>query len=705
MDVTLILCYLLALASAYRVAAKLAPASWLHILGITALLFIGNLVLPAAYAGLAGQLNRVGLLVAGLALWGAEFVIAARLKPLPEPESADTRWPSRFLSRLLALLTIAIAMIVLGMVYVIAFYVPIETTVRSGDAGWHYMPNIINVVQAGSLHTFRGLNMYFPLGYEILFSWELVLARTFLLVPLLHALLYLGTILYAQLTLQLLLRDVDKTIRQIASLLLLLIFGVFVTNLRVLGETGKNDALLLMFGMVAIYYLVRYFYSPPDWRYIAFAGFACGMYMSAKLSGLSWLVGFGVVYLILVMWESRGLKRSGLWLRHILIAGSGFAVALAPWGLRLLLNLGRFSTDSEVASYGMEFTPVRQWNNPAFYGVDAVWIVLLIVSVVSAGALLFLRSRMPRLLTMGAALALWLATMLQLMSIDFDIHYGPFLTVIIFAVLTLIYAWRYPGSLPRGFAAAAAFSMAAMLSLSVVPYSAWYFELTWFDRVVININYRYSPAAYTLFVVLAMALLAHVAAQFLNKPISRLTLPAPILQPRLRIAGVSLAVAVIAASGAQLTLGDVFGMYDSYANFSARQDKPSAFFRWFVPRVHDANIYSINVPPLTLYGTGLSNTIYYATEGHDGYYGDQAYRWEDVETVVDEHDIDYIVVGFSYDEMPQAMLRPVPEVLAEIDRIRRHLQVVYEDEQITMFATRYADVAQLNTPALSLSNQ
>jgi hypothetical protein len=205
------------------------------------------------------------------------------------------------------------------------------------------------------------------------------------------------------------------------------------------------------------------------------------------------------------------------------------------------------------------------------------------------------------------------------------------------------------------------------------------------------IQWRFTPASYPLFI---SAMVVAIVLIF-----SRET-PAPTRTPLMPASHIGWRSAlvlpvVLGVLGIHFASWTTDGVFTRYADFNQHYPKPTRFYHWLNQNVRDTTIYSINAPPLLLYGSDFSNRVIYTTATHSGYYGDQAYRWGEIQQLVEDRQIDYIVVSFNYPELLQAGLIPSPEVLAEIDQMRANLRTVFEDEHVTLFATQYAE----NVPA------
>jgi hypothetical protein len=671
-------CYALALAAAYRLASRLAAGSTLHSLALTIVVFSANLSLPATYAGFIGQLNPVGLGIAGVLLWGAEWVLAQRVQALPAVAVSTTRTLPRG-----ARLIFITAWVTLGMMTALlivqsfAGYSPVV----NADAAWHYMPNIINLVQAGTLHEFNGLSAYFPLGYEILFTWEMIFARSFILVPILHGMFYIASLFFALLIMNFLLRDRASIWRSaaITALLVFLIGAKMVLYMR--QETGKNDIFVLMLGLMSVYYLLRYWYHERDWRCVVLVGLACGLYLSAKITGFTWVAVVGLAHLTGLLSQSRWRPQ---WRRlgaHIALAGVPAVVCLLPWALRIAIAPEVLSRNRFVADVGYEYSVINQLTNPFFSGITRAWLVELLI--MTAGAALLLAGRRWRgaWVWAGAAVLL-LGLWMQATAVEFETHYGALLTTIAVSALLL---WRR--ALPPPLTMLAGLTLLTMILLMFIPYSAWYDIFTWDMVLFATVNYRYSPATYVLFIIMILAVVIHS----LDRSEHTVQIRAPARGRTQSVLAYGFLGALWLALLGQFLLGDLSGLYYRYGYWERRAPEPTHFFDWLRANVRNAVIYSINAPPLTLYGEQLSNTVYYATPGYDGYYGSQAYRWEDVRTLIERYQIEYVLVSFAFPELPQSRILPNSDVLSEIAQMRNALPVVFEDPQFTLFATPYAD--------------
>jgi hypothetical protein len=675
--IILFACYALSLVAALRVARRLVPASLLHSGALALLVWMLNLLLPVIYAGMVNLLRVEAVIALGVLLWGAEWWLAGRLRPLAEPASGANSPRFALLRR--------VGYVLCVVMFIAAYNGILPVTLRDGtvldvDAAWHYLPSIINMMQAGTLNHYQMFLPYFPLAYESLLVWELMLTQSYLNVPFFQQVLFAAGLLYLVLILRLLLRRFRADWRDLAVIATLLLVTSGDLQLALLHSTGKNDILLFPFTLAALYYLLRRWDGEDDDRLLVLAGAACGVLVSTKLTASLWVGLFAAGHLVW-RWRGGALGWRAL-LRDALLVAAPALVVVLPWLVRLLWLPPLSAAQAEVSAVAAGFTIARQWNAPELLlpTLDRLPVVALVVG----GLALVVWGRGGVLRSVGAAL---LVAGLCIQAFDrlVDQNFSLYLTMLGSSGVMLLAWWLRRERFPALLAAVCALVAGSMLIFTIVPYSAWVYPLPY---IVIEtfyiVMYRFTPASYPLFIACSMVAVTCCMAEQRAVPAAPMTASPSWRNHAALFAGLLLALLV------QFAVYDMRGMGDRYANFNGRREDPTSFYDWFTAHITGARLYSINAPPLLLYGRDLSNQVYYATGEHSGYYGDQAYRWQDIQQLIEAERLDYIVISFNYPELLQAALPPTPEVLAEIDQMRAALRTVFEDEQITMFATSYA---------------
>ncbi len=659
--IALLLVYLIALAAASRLATRLAGGSWLHAVGLTLMLFMGGLSSAAAYAGLVGQLHPSGMMLAALFLSAAAWLVAGKAASLPDVPAAAGIHPSRGVRFALliaqgAILAAAAAMIArqLG-----------RPPVSSSDAAWQYVPNVINLVQAGTLHHLEGISAYMPLGFEIIFAWEIAFARSLLLVPIWQSAALIVGLIYAILIADLAVRDFSPAVRSISKISAAALWLGSQTVYDAFSGTGKNDLFYIVCGLAATYYLLCHISIARDLRLAGLIGFFSGAAVASKLSGAPWIVVLGLIYV-------PGARRSPGWQRLLpdaTAAAAACALVIIPWALRIVLQADAVADQAEVITVGSANTILRQWGADVFQPGVVRWLLPVALLIIGQGLLLWWRPGAPWRVRLLPAVLVVFGTLLVL-DPQFDRHLGGFYGILAAAAITLTTAAIRRQRVPSVVAVLMTLVGAQMLLLTIVPYSAWIDEWAWSGEIFFGINYRYAGAAVPLFGIAQVVLLAHV----LTKSAPNAAAPSHRVSWRVPSAVLAVLMAVI---GARL----LFGQMDYIIT-------PLGLQEWLSELPAPAQMYAINVPPLSLYGSGLGNRVQYVAPGHHGYFGDQAYRWDELQGLIEAEDLDYIAVTFAYPVFIQSRLLPTPEVLAEIDKLREHLTVVYEDPVVTVFATR-----------------
>lgn len=679
MLVLLFLCYAMALAGAYRVAIRFAPTAPLHTFALTLLLWIINLIVPLTYLGLVNLLRLEGMVIGGGLFWGVQWWLAGRLRPLPAipvADSATSVRQARYLRYIQVFFAACFATIVLVVITTAFRTGPIEDT----DAAWQYVPAAINMMQAQTLFSYDHLLPYLPLAFEMLFMWELAFVQGLRYIPFFHLAIWIASLMYTVLLVQFLLRRHTRFTRIVATSGVLLLLLISRLSLTLVVSTGKNDILLLLCTMAAVYYLLRYWDQPDSRATLVLVGAIGGLMLGAKVTAAIWLGIFALFHLMFLV-RHHLLKPHRL-LRDLLAVGFPFVLLFLPWAVRLLLSpVSSFDSDA-VSS---DLTILRQWASPEF--VSATLARLPELLLVLVGTLLVITFKnQPKENVFRAGIVL-LATGLVIQAIDpaFSVSLSLFITL--FIVSGVFFAGlrkRLNGIL----VVLLLMVIISMALLAFVPYSATVYRFPEpVNYTFQTIMYRFSPGSYFLFVTVVLVAIATLSAREQPEVATGRVVTA-FKSFRWGYAVLPLILTLIFAYGQGMNQNRIA---DRYLNFRQRFVTPTMFFDWFNTNVHNSAIYAINVPSLVLYGSDFSNRVYHATAGHSGYFGDMAYRWRDVQRLIEIHQWTHIVVSFSYPEMQQAGLLPTPEVLAEIEEMRRHLAVVYEDEQITMFATPYAN--------------
>lgn len=675
--VVLFVCYGLALLAAYRLATRLVGDDLLHCAALMLFLFVLNLTIPATYAGIVNQLTLPGMLIAGSLLWIGEILVAERLTPIEAPHFERRPIAERFYLALWIGYALVVVYATFNLVTIVIGSVPVE----SSDSVWVYTPNAINLVQAGTLNSFRGVLAYFPAAYDMLYAWEIAFVSSIALLPAIHSLLFVGVLLYAILITQFLLRSSSPLSRHLVTLTILaLLLGSDLLTDMAFG-TAKNDILVCLGGLVSTYYLLRYWAGQRDRRFLILIGLACGLCVSTKISSAFWIVTLGIAHLAL-LWQAYGRQLLRRLPEQVLAVGIPLLVVILPWIVRVALQPQVMADSSEITTTGITYTIIRQWASPLYSSLTLFWILPYLL--VSGGnvALIIFAERLSRPWGMIALALMVLGYAWLTLTPLFDWQLGAFYTTLTVGLIVLAAWMRHREFAPVEMLAVMLMAQIAMILLVFVPYSAWIDHFTWNESYFFGINYRYAGAAYPLLLIANFAIIAYR----LTSPTSAAEVPAAsdIPRPTWRYNGVVLIGVTLLILAGPLVRGG------PGAQLSRLQDSSpvnTEAYQWIYDHIQGKSIYAINAPPVALYGKSLANTVYYATPGHHGYFGDQAYQWSEVEALIDSYQIDYVVVSFAYRVFIQSRLLPSPAVDAQIELMRAHLDVVYEDDYVTIFAT------------------
>ncbi|MDX2139776.1 MAG: hypothetical protein SF123_16950 [Chloroflexota bacterium] len=675
MLVLLFVCYGLALAVSYRLASRLAPTSLLHTAALTLTLWIVNLIVPLTYLGLVNALRLEWMVIGGVVFWGAQGGLAARLRPLPALAFVDNPLS------VLQVRYLRYAKIFFAACFVTIVLVIVTNAIRSGpiedtDAAWQYVPAAVNMMQTQTLFSYDHILPYLPLAFETLFVWELAFVQGLRFIPFFHLAIWIASLMYSALLVQLLLRNHTRFTRLIATYAVLLLLVVSRLSLTLVVSTGKNDILLLLCTLAAVYYLLRYWENPTSLAPLVLVGLIGGVQLGAKLTGAIWL-GLLTLYHVYMLMRQHLIKPHTL-LRDLLAVGIPFVLVFLPWGVRLLISpASAFDPDA----IGSNLTILRQFSSPEF--VSATLARLPEVILVLMGSLLVTAFRnQPRRIFFRTGLAV-LAVGLIMQTTDSvsSISLSLFITLVF---VSAIFIFGLSRQTHNTLVLLFLMLLTSMVLLAFVPYSATIYRFPEpINYTFQTIMYRFSPGSYYVFVVAIAASITALVARKQPAEAPRVFTTAQRTHWRYAIIPVALAL--------MLVYGHVIDMdrlADRYLNFRQRFAAPTAFYDWFDDSIRASTIYAINVPSLLLYGRDFSNRVYHPLGQYSGYFGDMAYRWSEIQQLIETYQWTHIVVSFSYPEMQQAGLMPTPEVLAEIALMRRNLEVVYEDEQIILFATR-----------------
>lgn len=674
-------CVITALAAAHRLASRLTLRAPLHTLALTIVFFVVNLILPVTYAGLVGQLNPAGMLVAGLLVWGVGGWLAGQVRPFQALTMTHDTLP--------AWITIGWRGVWLAVGLVAAAQI-LTTIVGQGpvyntDAIWHYIPNLVHLVQSGTLHAMEGIAPYFPAAYEILFAWEAAFVQTLFTIPFLHGLMFVGSLFYALLITSFLLREQSTRWCMAAMLVAALLMITARLPQSILQETGKNDQLILLAGLASAYYLLLYWQHRPQPAYLTLVGLMSGLYVSTKLTGVVWVAALGLIHLVMML-RAHSLKLHGI---------LPFVLMIAPWLLRIAINPQGLMTSGAQASAAAGSTVIQHLGNLNFYIEFALWLPGTALLVLGAALLLFARQPLARPAAALSGLVSLIGLVLLALSPAFDTNFGALFATLLVCIVILVRARAAALSAATIFTTAVV--LLTLLGFIITPYAVWYDVYTWLDNLAFYaIQYRFSAATHVLFGILIIAL----AVQSLRSQPQPSVPPVPANaahhmpmrgQMHGEAWGIRIGLVLIALIvSAPLLLGHNVFRQAAYPSFLGRHPNPLPAYTWINDNLRDASIYAINAPPLLLYGQRLSNWVLYVPPGYGGYFGDQPYRWIDIEPLIETRHLDYIVVTFSFPEFPQARLLPDDAVLAEIDQMRARLNVVYEDAMFVIFATQSA---------------
>jgi hypothetical protein len=686
MILILFACYILSLLSAYRVASRLAPSSLLLTSALTIFFWIVNLILPVIYVGMINLLRPEAMIVAGVLLWGTEIVLAGRLRPLPSVEFAPDDGRFRLFRRA--------GYLVCGLFFVAVVVLSLQLARVAGpladiDAAWHYLPAMINMVQAGTLNYYKMDLGYFPYAYETVLSWELVLNQTYVGFQFFHQIWSLGILLLSSAILQVLLKSRPALFRDVATFALVTVLLASDLTLGLLAGTGKTDILLLFATLMAVYFLLRYWAGEKVRDFLVLAGIACGVMVTSKLTAAIWLIVIAFIHLV-YLGKARAFTIQGVW-KDVLTLGLPFLVMTLPWLIRALgYDFSRPSPEY-IANFdrlARTFTITRLWNEPTFVAQTLERVPDYLPLWVGLPIILLTHKNKRWLWLTGIGILLVLLGALSIVSYPaWDASFALYWSMLIVSlVLLIIQVWKR-NWLPYPLVMAIWLTFGTTALLAFFPWSAWIYEVPYLTEFTYRlVAYRYAPGTYHLFFIVVAAAITYL-----------MTKPTDIAKGTVSIRSASrwgylllpLTILLLAANYAG---SDMRQVIRRYADFAQHHPEPTPFYEWFHDSVANSSIYSINAPPLMFYGAGLSNSVYFINQRPVEQVG---YRWDSISRMIDEHQMDYIAVSFNYPEMLAAGLAPTPEVLAEIDMMRANLRTVFEDEHITLFATQYAE----NVPA------
>jgi hypothetical protein len=684
--VILFVCYASALFAACTLTRRIASASTFHGWALAILLFSANLIVPITYAGLVGQINPAGIVTAGILLWSGQVLLARHLQPLPA--SAFELFQPMSQSMRIAFIG-GVSLISATVLLTTGYVLLQQDTIANADSLFQYIPNLINMVQAGTLFDYNGLVPYFPMGYETIFAWEIVLTQSYQHVNALHIAIYLGGIFYGVCLLQILLKERPRHIRLLALLIGTLLFVSLSHHLRILSETGKNDVLMWACGLASLYYCLRFWIDGQNERFLVLLGIPFGIYFASKLTAFTWIAPLILVHMGWMVWQGQLRKI----LRHGLLIGVPVIVIAAPWGMRALAGLHNGHAPN-LTRLSTEMTVVNQLFAPEFTFLIGNWMTWFGIAAVGVVLMLAVPARLTWLSLLGALMLLVSLTGIGTNS-DFTRHHAGIALTYLVSIPVVWTAWRRRGSLSTGLVLLFLSTLLLTTVFLFSPFSAWIYWDEEYTSVYAAILYRLLPGTYSAFCIASLVLIAERLVPRTKPLTTPYSLP-HLAKSSLGIYGlmpIVLTLLLVQTFKPTPLPGWLREVPPPLPNTAPLQE-------WIESNVRNARIYSINESPMQLFGADLSNRVFYRTGEHEGYLGDQAYRWQDIQSLIADYDLDYIVVKFGYHLVMQADLRPTPNVLAEIDQMRSNLTTIYDNGTVVIFAVQ-ANASDCPCPRVS----
>jgi len=667
----LLACLSVSFITTYACAVHLFPGSHLEALATTVLFWVGLLTLAPLIAGTLGVLQWQAVVI----ILSILIVILWWVRPRLPVLSPSTRLPHSEPIRLNIyefLFGLAICGIIQILVIRIA-YTSWTTPIPDFDIMCCHFPTLLQFLQHRTLWILEGRFTYYPYGYELYLSWSFLFLRSHSITFGLHILLFGGVLAYSVLLGRHALEGLKPRMAYLAQgLMLILVMLAWVIE-HVTARIGKNDLLIGMCTLAAIFYWLRYWTSAEkNPFYLSLMGMAIGIMTGSKFIAILGGVLLGLGHLMMLI-RTQNFRRQTL-LSHLLWVGVPILIWSAIWYIRVL-QYNYTLQDQEFYDWATSNRFIYHMDAPVALNAMVKWGSVAIVIMI--GGILMLippgDNLLGRFRQAGAGIFFVMLVVKFYSSIDWMglAVLVPIYTAWGVCTIILMGYWLIPHIVTRSLAVLTLFTLATFMVFPFTPLSAMMPYFIGDNPAFLVVEYRYNVAGFMLLMVVLAILIIRLLDNLSQYP---LTLQPFQVSPRV-IGGTLLASLILIFIVRLATFKPLTDM-PGYLNPDNNYEEPTRIYAWAYQNLHNTSIYVAGLPPYIFYGENLENELYIYP--HDSI----SWQWSDVEALIQQQAIEYAILG--------AHQRfPIPAGMQQgIAEMRTRYEVVYEDEQGIIFKIR-----------------
>lgn len=621
----------------YRLASRLFPDLIIEQLALTILLWLALQILCLTIVGFVGLLNPLAtaslLLLMSLALiW-----IRPRLSALIPDGTSQIQLEIGKREVFIILM-----LILLGIAIINSHLIRIGSEATTGvfvDVIQFEIPITVNFYQAQSIWMFEGRFAYYNYGFHLLYVPAMWMTSNYALMPIIHAIPYIGALLYMVLIGDWIVKKESPTIRLVIGLTILILALLIRENDSVLWRVGKNDQFITMVLLGAIYYWMCYWQdsSHDKATYLIFMGIALGAGLSAKFSILYWMAILGVFHLLMMLRSYRPALKNWLLtgISHFLYVGIPVALWSVLWFVRSRLGYAYQAEDLAFFNQGWRNTLISLWNAPLLSASLEQWFPLFLVVIIGfvLSVVLFHHQKFPNPIVLVGLITTILILLIVFTSYIYRVLYhGPGTIAVSLALIVFIsYGWKKT-IFPYRVIVLSAWVILSGLLFLITPFSAGTGESNLLDPQIIYVSYRYQPSLMSLFIVLmAVVFVLRIASYFQRKTAKA---QYRTISLNIRPAWIGTLVLLLLLLTSLIRIAS----YQPLSTVETETPPDSGVYAWVTDNLHDTSMLAYNkLFPYLLYGDDLSNRVHFWIADFD-------WSVETVRQYMDEQALAYLIV-------------------------------------------------------------